>query len=79
MRPVIKRFPDGTYAKVFVDGSWFLRLANGKHVRGREHDAPEAHAVATKIHTEFVMQAWATGRFKAGGVYQVQLSKEVVR
>lgn len=73
MRATIKRFADGSYAKVHEDGSWQLKLANSKKLLGRENDASEALAMIEQLHQEFVNDCWSKGVLKSGGRLEVRL------
>lgn len=69
----IKRWSDGSYAKVGSDGSWALKLANAKVIRGRESDPPEAFAMVEQLHNDYVLQRWSKGVLRANGLLEVPL------
>lgn len=69
----VKRWPDGSYAKVHDDGSWALKLASNKKLLGRENDASEALAMVENLHQEFVNECWSKGVLKANGRMEVKL------
>lgn len=63
----IKRFADGSQAKMFTDGTWRLSLPDGTNPKGHEADADAALAAVEKAHTAFVLQCWEQGRHTPHG------------
>lgn len=67
MKSIVKRFSDGSRAKICPDGSWFFTLANNKKLHGQETDEAAALAVIEKHYVDFVMACWMNGRHTREG------------
>ncbi len=67
MKRSIKRFADGSQAKMFTDGTWRLSLPDGSHPNGQEANEVAALAAVENAHTEFVLRCWEEGRHTPHG------------
>jgi hypothetical protein len=67
MKPTIKRFNDGSRARIYPDGTYSLILPDSTNPKGKETTEAAATLKVDQLHVEWVYSRYQLGRHSSHG------------